>query len=146
MSDIARTQIVRSVVDDPAPIDPVRVKDNPELTRFAQRVSDVLNAALTGPAAERVVRMRDLFDLGVVEIRGADGNFVRGSGAPPRDLRWSGGTAGTGSDTGSLVGPPGPPGPPGPGPEEPPTPPPPTVPVNLQASAALTTITLTWNA
>lgn len=140
------TSPVRTQVDErTAAIDAPRVADNPELTRWIQKVSQAINANLgtSAPATERVVRMADLFNLGVVEVRGADGNFVRGSGPPPKDLRWSGGTATDAAE--GVVGPPGPAGPPG-IPYEPPVYSPPTVPTNLQASASLTSIILTWDA
>ena len=54
MADLtARTQIVRTVIDDGLPIDPIKAKDNPELTRFSQKVADLLNSKFgkSGPVS-----------------------------------------------------------------------------------------------
>jgi hypothetical protein len=146
MTSPLKTLIVSSSAKQADPVEPLNITGQPELSRWAKKVADVINTKLgqSGTTADRAVTMRDLLDLGAVELRGPDGNFVKGSGEPPRNVRWRPlgsltleEMAGVG-----LKGPPGPPGPPAP---EPPTPPPPTVPVNLQASASLTSIILTWD-
>jgi len=129
------------------PIEAPRVKDDPQLTRFAQRVAELCNTKFGDGAAidQRAVTYGDLFKAGVVDLRGADGRFRTPSGPSLRDVRWRTVASGDGDGGGGgqvTAGPPGPPGPPW----EPPVYPPPTVPTNLAATGALTSIIPTWDA
>lgn len=144
---ISRRQILRTDLadDGKVPLEAPRVKDDPQLTKFAQRVAEIINTRFGDGSSidQRAVTYSDLFKAGVVELRGADGSFRKPSGPTQRDVRWVSLTneAIAAQQGVSIPGPPGPPGPPA----EPPVYPPPTVPTNLAVSAGLTSLILTWD-
>lgn len=142
MTSRVRTGIVDQKTET---VEPVRVDGDPALTRFTERVAQAISK-LTGATgtSERAITVRDLFALRQVAIRDPlTGHMIKPSSEDRSpDIEWIG-TVDVAGLINTITGPPGPPGPPAP---PPPTPAAPTVPANLQATATLTAVVLTWNA